>query len=193
MIRNAVLAMLALVCAASIADARPRASGLHPRCNIDWPCAGGQIAKTKEEFSNLFQRRRGRPVGAKNAQTQPPDKVSGFDLLWENPTIQSAGNAPVHYIAGRLKCAVNVNAALAARGIRGTGSAWARSFLNWGRASHPVPGAVAVYSRGRRSGHVALVSRVEGGRVYVLNPSSRRQRWVETVYPRRALAYRVAG
>lgn len=95
------------------------------------------------------------------------------------------------FIRGRLVCAKNVNAELARRGIQGTGSAQAKSFLRWGRASRPVPGAVAVYAR-RGGGHVAIISRIERGRVYVLNPSARLQRWVETVYPRAALAYRVA-
>ena len=95
------------------------------------------------------------------------------------------------FIRGRLVCAINVNAELARRGIRGTGSALAKSFLHWGRASPPVRGAVAVYSR-RGGGHVAIVSRVVNGRVYVLNPSTRKQRWVETIYPRKAIAYRVS-
>lgn len=39
MLRTAILAALALVCAASIADARPR-SAFHPDCNITMPCIG---------------------------------------------------------------------------------------------------------------------------------------------------------
>ncbi len=100
---------------------------------------------------------------------------------------------PGRYIAGRLICAINVNAALAERGIRGTGSAMAKSFLEWGRASAPVPGAVAVSSRGRRGGHVAIVSRIEGGRVYVWNPSPRGRGWQEVAYRHRAISFRVPG
>ena len=73
---------------------------------------------------------------------------------------------PARYIAGRLICAVNVGSALAERGIKGTGSALALSYLRWGQASGPVPGAVVVSAR-RGGGHVAIVSRVEGGQVYV--------------------------
>jgi hypothetical protein len=105
-----------------------------------------------------------------------------------------AFSAPARFIGGSLKCAVNVNAALAAKGIQGTGSAMAKSFLHWGRASAAVPGAVAVYHRGgrkSRSGHVAIVSRVEGNTVYVLNPG--RGGWREVAYPKRAIAYRVAA
>jgi hypothetical protein len=98
---------------------------------------------------------------------------------------------PARYIAGRLICAINVNSALAERGIVGTGSALAKSFLSWGRSSPPVPGAIAVSSRGRRGGHVAIVSRVEGGRVYVWNPSPRGRGWQEQAYRHRAIDYRV--
>jgi hypothetical protein len=91
-----------------------------------------------------------------------------------------------------LICAINVNLALAERGIRGTGSAWAKSFLRWGRSSPPVPGAVAVSSR-RGGGHVALVSRVAHGQVFVWNPSSRGRGWHEEPYRHRALDFRVSG
>ncbi|WP_299815050.1 CHAP domain-containing protein [Tardiphaga sp.] len=85
-----------------------------------------------------------------------------------------------------------MNYALAERGIRGTGSALAKSFLGWGRASTPVPGAVAVSSR-RGGGHVAIVSRVESGQVYVWNPSPRGRGWQEVAYRHRAISYRVPG
>ena len=101
--------------------------------------------------------------------------------------------APSRFIRGRLVCARNVGAALAARGIRGTGSALAKSYLHWGRPSRvPVPGAVAVFSR-RGGGHVAIVDRVEpDGTVIYLNPSSRRQAWQVGPYHRRPIAYRIA-
>jgi hypothetical protein len=97
------------------------------------------------------------------------------------------------FIRGRLVCARNVEAALAARGIKGTGSALAKSYLAWGRASGPVPGAVAIFHRGRRGGHVAIVHSVVNGRVIYLNPSARRQAWVIGPYRKRAIAYRVAA
>lgn len=155
-------AVLALVCAASIADARPRHQFLHPGCNVLFPC---EVAE----------------------RTSSRRRVATREALQDR--VVRAGR----FIAGRLKCAVNVNAELARRGVEGTRSAWAKSFLQWGRPSPPVPGAVAIYHRGKRGGHVAIVTRVENGRVYVLNPSSRQQRWVETVYPKPAIAYRVAS
>lgn len=98
-----------------------------------------------------------------------------------------------HFIRGRLTCAANVGAELARRGIRGTGSRLAKSYLTWGRASGPVPGAVAVFGR-LGGGHTAIVHSVtSSGRVIYLNPSSRRQAWVIGPYGRRPIAYRVAG
>jgi hypothetical protein len=99
---------------------------------------------------------------------------------------------PGRYIAGRLICAVNVGAALAERGIAGTGSALALSYLSWGRASGPVPGAVVVSAR-LGGGHVAIISRVENGQIYVWNPSPRGRGWQEVAYRHRAISYRVPG
>lgn len=97
------------------------------------------------------------------------------------------------FIRGRLICAVNVNAELARRGIRGTGSRSARDFLRWGRASGPVPGAVAVFSR-KGGGHASIVHSVQAdGTVIYLNPSSRQQAWQIGPYNRTPIAYRVAG
>jgi hypothetical protein len=42
---------------------------------------------------------------------------------------------PGRYVAGRLICAINVGSVLAERGIKGTGSALAMSYLKLGRAS----------------------------------------------------------
>lgn len=107
--------------------------------------------------------------------------------------LDRAWPAPMRFIRGRLICALNVNAALAERGIHGTGSALAKSFLHWGHPSRPVPGAVAIFNRGRdrRLGHVAIVARVERGRVTLWNPSPRG--WRLIVYRRPAIAYRGAG
>lgn len=96
------------------------------------------------------------------------------------------------FIRGRLVCARNVNAELARRGIRGTGSAVAKSYLRWGHASGPVPGAVAVFSR-RGGGHVAIVDHVRpDGTVIYLNPSSRHQAWQVGPYNRKPIAFRIA-
>ena len=117
--------------------------------------------------------------------------VSSFGV--SAPSLGYSIARPARYITGRLVCALNVNAALAERGISGTGSAWAKSFLQWGRASAPVPGAVAVSHR-RGGGHVAIVKEVRGdGTIIVWNPSPRGRGWQEAVYRHRAIGFRVPG
>lgn len=173
MIRAVILAAAlscALACLSSVAEAR------HYRAQ-----PGNQVGCSQPEMRPCDS------VVRKFRTTQRIGKKGRFVQLRDNPVIK-----PARYIAGRLVCAVNVNAELARRGIRGTGSALAKSFLHWGRPSRPVAGAVAVYGR-RGGGHVAIVSRVVGGRVYVWNPSSRAHRWREVEYRRRAIAYRVAA
>jgi hypothetical protein len=121
----------------------------------------------------------------------PPAFAASYATAWLAPAVEAIAK-PTRYVAGRLVCAVNVGLALAERGIRGTGSALAKSYLHWGHSSPPVPGAVAVSSR-RGGGHVALVSRVDHGQVYVWNPSSRGRGWREEPYRHHALDFRVAG
>lgn len=118
----------------------------------------------------------------------PYSAPAGQNVPWTGPSIEDFSR-PLRFIAGRLTCAVNVGAELARRGIRPTGSALAKSYLRWGRPSGPVPGAVAVYDRGGIYGHVAIVAKVENGRVLIWNPGPRG--WTLMAYHKRPIAYRV--
>lgn len=131
------------------------------------------------------------PHIAEHGTVEPQTVLGGFQReVGRAVTVASVG---ARFIRGRLICAVNVNAALAARGVRGTGSALAKSFLRWGRPTSPVPGAVAVFSRGR-GGHVAIVHSVRSdGTVIYLNPSARRQAWTVGPYRKRPIAFRAAA
>ncbi|CAM5400530.1 hypothetical protein AFEL58S_02028 [Afipia felis] len=178
MIRT-VLAAAALLWLSLPAEARQRPIAHQryaPECNVSMPCEGV-----------------GKPVvSAKEAHRRARGQALYHAMPFGMPT-RSAGEG-ARFIRGRLVCAVNVGAELARRGIRGTGSARAKSYLSWGRASRPVPGAVAVFNRGKRGGHVAIVHHVRpDGTVIYLNPSSRRQAWQVGPYRKRPIAYRVAG
>lgn len=132
------------------------------------------------------------PVSAKEARR----RARGLYLEQRMPIGKALdpGESAARFIRGRLVCARNIGAELARRGIQGTGSALAKSYLHWGRPSGPQPGAVAVFSRGKRGGHVAIVQEVHpDGTVIYLNPSSRRQAWHVGPYHKRPIAYRVAG
>lgn len=184
MLRTVILAacFCVLACLSSVAEARPRSVG------GNFPSTGCSDPVMRPcETGGARPRGRSRVAGARHRR-----ESSAALARLASEFSAAVGHRPARYIAGRLVCAVNVNAELARRGIRGTGSALAKSFLHWGRASRPVAGAVAVYAR-KGGGHVAIVSRVVGGRVYVWNPSSRAHRWREVEYRRRAIAYRVAG
>jgi uncharacterized protein (TIGR02594 family) len=66
-----------------------------------------------------------------------------------------------------LWCAAGLNKWLRDAGLPGTNSDMARSFVNYGSRIHGTQvGAIAVSTRGKsnRSGHVAVVSRIEDGR-----------------------------
>lgn len=186
MIRAIALGTLALACAfvVSLFVSVPGwTAGLHPRCGIDWPCVTPTLSHHVAQSRNMMGRESKRLARGRDLERRLP---IGAAL--------ERGETPSGFIRGRLVCARNVNAALAARGIRGTGSAFAKSFLSWGRGSGPQPGAVAVFSRGRRGGHVAIVHEVRpDGTVIYLNPSSRRQAWRVGPYNRRPIAFRVAG
>ena len=63
---------------------------------------------------------------------------------------------------GSLWCARFMNMVLEKTGHRGTGSDMANSFAHYGtRVSGPQVGAIAVMSRGRRGGHVGIITGVD--------------------------------
>ena len=71
--------------------------------------------------------------------------------LGSNPTGRSS-----------LWCARFLNMVLERNGRRGTGSDMASSFASFGsRVSGPQVGAIAVMSRGKRGGHVGIVSGID--------------------------------
>ncbi|WP_445488561.1 hypothetical protein [Rhodopseudomonas sp. RCAM05734] len=182
----------ALLCALAVtsAEARQRhraAPAFAPECFTIMPCEGA--VRPSGGFLDGVRSIRVTMKRERVARHHAPS--AGLLAVMQDGAGRIA--RPGRYIAGRLICAVNVNAALAERGIRGTGSAKAKSFLDWGQASGPVPGAVVVSNRGRHGGHVAIVSRVEGGQVYVWNPSPRGRGWQEVAYRHRAISYRVPG
>ena len=63
---------------------------------------------------------------------------------------------------GSLWCARFANMVLQHSGYRGTGSDMASSFAKYGqRVSGPQVGAIAVMSRGRRGGHVGIITGID--------------------------------
>lgn len=92
---------------------------------------------------------------------------------------------------GRLWCARFMNMVLERSGHRGTGSDMARSFASYGRrVSGPQVGAIAVMSRGRRGGHVGVVSGVDAKGNPIIVSGNHGRRVAEATYSKaRVYAY----
>jgi len=91
----------------------------------------------------------------------------------------------------KLWCATFMNMVLAKAGYAGTNSDAAKSFAYYGRRiSEPRVGAIAVLSRGRRGGHVGVVSGVDSHGNPIIISGNHNKRVGEAVYPRaRVIAY----
>ena len=91
----------------------------------------------------------------------------------------------------RLWCATFMNFILAKLGYPGTNSDAARSFAYYGqRIDKPEIGAIAVLTRGKRGGHVGVVSGVDAHGNPIIISGNHNRRVGEGVYPRsRVIAY----
>lgn len=133
--------------------------------------------------------RRGRYAAAA-AETSTSQGFGGFggsDVVAEarryiggNPTGRS-----------RLWCARFMNFVLQRSGHKGTGSDMARSFASYGqRIAGPQVGAIAVMSRGRRGGHVGIVSGIDAKGNPIVISGNHGHRVAEATYSRgRIYAY----
>lgn len=92
---------------------------------------------------------------------------------------------------GALWCARFMNMVLERSGHRGTGSNMANSFANYGRRiSGPQVGAIAVMSRGKRGGHVGIVSGIDASGNPIIISGNYNRRVAEAKYSRnRIYAY----
>jgi uncharacterized protein (TIGR02594 family) len=91
----------------------------------------------------------------------------------------------------RLWCATFMNMVLAKTGYKGTNSDAAKSFAQYGRRiSEPKVGAIAVLTRGKKGGHVGVVSGVDANGNPIIISGNHNKRVGESVYPRsRVIAY----
>jgi uncharacterized protein (TIGR02594 family) len=91
----------------------------------------------------------------------------------------------------RLWCATFMNFVLAKAGYAGTGSDAARSFVSYGRRIHePRIGAIAVLTRGKRGGHVGIVTGIDKSGNPIILSGNHGRKVGEGVYSRsRVIAY----
>lgn len=91
----------------------------------------------------------------------------------------------------KLWCATFMNMVLAKAGYAGTNSDAAKSFAYYGRRiSEPRIGAIAVLTRGKRGGHVGVVSGIDAAGNPIIISGNHNKRVGEAVYSRsRVIAY----
>jgi uncharacterized protein (TIGR02594 family) len=162
-----------------------------PAMNADGryvPTSGGAAAG-RSAFASVP------PAQPRSNRQQPADapefgNASGFGAsgivaearryIGGNPTGRSA-----------LWCARFMNLVLERSGHQGSGSDMARSFASYGqRVSGPQVGAIAVMSRGKRGGHVGVVSGIDASGNPIIISGNHGRRVAESTYSRgRVYAY----
>jgi uncharacterized protein (TIGR02594 family) len=163
-LRGAALALcsVAIVALATPASARPHhGAGRHTH-------AYHSKHHAKKHYGHRYRHhaRRGRYAAATAAETSASQGFGGFgggfggsNIVAEARRYIGSGNPTSR---ASLWCARFMNMVLERSGHKGTGSDMARSFASYGqRISGPQVGAIAVMSRGRRGGHVGVVSGID--------------------------------
>lgn len=186
-LRGAALALcsVAIVALATPASARPHhgASRHHH--------AHHSKHSAKKHYGYRHHARRGRYAAVAAVETSASQGFGGFggsSIVSEARRYIGSGNP-----TGRasLWCARFMNMVLERSGHKGTGSDMARSFASYGqRISGPQVGAIAVMSRGRRGGHVGIVSGIDAKGNPIVISGNHGHRVAEATYSRgRVYAY----
>ena len=190
-LRSAALALcsVAIVALASPASAKPH----HGASRHTHAYHSKHHAKKHYGHRYRHHARRGRHAAAA-ADTSASQGFGGFggfggsNVVAEARRYIGSGNP-----TGRasLWCARFMNMVLERSGHKGTGSDMARSFANYGqRLSGPQVGAIAVMSRGRRGGHVGIVSGIDAKGNPIVISGNHGRRVAESTYSRgRVYAY----
>jgi len=89
-------------------------------------------------------------------------------------------------------CSSFVNWCVERSGHAGTDSAWARSWLSWGRnTNNPTKGCIVVFSRGVSSGHVAFFVSKTASKIKVLGGNQSDEVNISEYPASRLLGYRI--
>jgi uncharacterized protein (TIGR02594 family) len=141
----------------------------------------------------------GRPLSnSTDARRPPPAEPVSLSARMKPPFGMPALVAEARKYMGtnptdrkRLWCATFMNFVLAKLGYAGTNSDAAKSFAYYGRRiSEPRVGAIAVLTRGKRGGHVGVVSGIDKSGNPVIISGNHNKRVGEAVYARaRVIAY----
>jgi len=161
---SAVVVACALALTVTTAEAGPRQQQIEMRCDNDGRCTAA--AGLAGAVSGV-----GGYEGSGRARISH-QRVSGG---------RPAGCPP-------LWCGCGLALKLFGRHVR---DLWpARAWLKFPRVGGPVPGSVAVLSRGRRGGHVGIVRGVDANGNPIIFSGNHNRRWGVATYPRgRVIAY----
>jgi uncharacterized protein (TIGR02594 family) len=142
-------------------------------------------------FSNPVQRQ---PVQGQTPQSHAERVIAASKPVFGWPDLvkearKYIGTNPTD--RKRLWCATFMNLILANLGYPGTNSDAAKSFAYYGRRiAKPEVGAIAVLTRGKRGGHVGVVTGVDANGNPVIISGNHNRRVGVAVYPRsRVIAY----
>ena len=185
------------------AMSRPSPRGLEtaPRTEANRAAAQVRHARKLRHAARLPQRRVVRPIaaGARPDQRYPVAAPMPVTSMRARPMFgwpalvtearKYIGTNPT--ARDRLWCATFMNFVLAKVGYSGTGSDAAKSFASYGqRISEPKVGAIAVLTRGRRGGHVGIVTGLDAGGNPIIISGNHGHRVGEAAYSRnRVIAY----
>lgn len=188
-LRGAALALcsVAIVALATPASARPS----HGASRHYHAHHSKHHAKKHYGHRTRHHVKRARHARATPVETSTSQGFGGFggsSLVAEARRYIGSGNPTGR---SRLWCARFMNMVLERSGHKGTGSDMARSFASYGqRISGPQVGAIAVMSRGRRGGHVGVVSGIDAKGNPIVISGNHGRRVAEASYSRgRIYAY----
>jgi len=187
-------AALALCSVAIVAMATPASARPHHGASRHYHAYHSKHHAKKHYGHRTRHHARRRHAAAAVADTSASQGFGGFggfggsNVVAEARRYIGSGNP-----TGRasLWCARFMNMVLERSGHKGTGSDMARSFASYGqRLSGPQVGAIAVMSRGRRGGHVGIVSGIDAKGNPIVISGNHGHRVAEATYSRgRVYAY----
>lgn len=188
-LRGAALALcsVAIVALATPASARPsHGASRHYHAHHSKHHAKKHYGHRTRHHVKRARHARATPV--ENSTSQGFGGFGGSSLVAEARRYVGSGNPTGRF---SLWCARFMNMVLERSGHKGTGSDMARSFASYGqRISGPQVGAIAVMSRGRRGGHVGVVSGIDAKGNPIVISGNHGRRVAEASYSRgRIYAY----
>lgn len=173
-----ILGLFALFCASPLAAQGSANSIYVPGKGYVEPHQLGAVKQARHfgGYTKTAKAKRTVTVGGKSFTPSPSVSFYSSAAPWLAAAKADVGKSARQLgLPSRLWCADGTNKWLRQAGYSGTNSRAAKSFLAYGRRTTARPGAIAVYSRGKRGGHVAVVESVNGNVVTLVSANCGRK------------------